>query len=256
MKNRIRIARGTSAELGQSTAKAELGVPFYDTTNKRLYISTDPNKELKDYGPDDSIIAYRATKGILNTDNNTYSGFTQDNNNILKVDDTEIVSKKKLIWSGDVYVEINNNALTGGTIANLPFTFENGKIYEVQGYFETPMSSEWTTTYQWKTTCCSPTYQGSENIGTYTMGVSSLWGNFSMDGTAALMVHEIHTCEIEFFYSTNPDTGLAQHDVSISSSFPYCYVTSNNIQTDVNPKFPYMVVSSKIGITRVFEIIE
>ena len=37
--SKIRIKRGTSQEIANSTAILPLGTPFYDTTNKYLYIS-------------------------------------------------------------------------------------------------------------------------------------------------------------------------------------------------------------------------
>ena len=115
MKNRIRIARGTQEEITTSTAKAEKGVPFYDITNKRLYISDDPNKELKNYTPNDSIVAYNA-ENALNSQNSI-----------------EAQNSEKL-YIQRIYNNEEHYTWTGGTvIANIPYTLVQGNSLKIGG---------------------------------------------------------------------------------------------------------------------------
>lgn len=59
MRNRIRIARGNVSN-ASNDVKAEEGVPFYDTTNKRLYIGKDNTTPINQYTKKESPIAFEA----------------------------------------------------------------------------------------------------------------------------------------------------------------------------------------------------
>ena len=127
MHKRIRIARGDSSTQVFKDTIPENGQPVYDTKNNKLYIG-DGNKALKDLDDiqvsnvtstidgkpitgtngifeSDGITAKSATNAenaenaIKNSDN-SYSGFTQNANNILKANTNEIISKKRLIYNG------------------------------------------------------------------------------------------------------------------------------------------------------------
>ena len=88
MKNRIRIARGN---VSTSTETADVGVPFYDTVNKRLYIGKDNTTQIKNYTSADSPIAFEATNadnvsktinGVNITDIFASDGYTAKYSNV------------------------------------------------------------------------------------------------------------------------------------------------------------------------------
>lgn len=138
MKNRIRIARGTSEELRQSTAKAEKGVPFYDITNKRLYIgkgTKDTDPMLKDYIEDDSIVAYKAenaVNAIVNTDNNTYIGWRNSTNLGLHITNGDVVNNhspivevKTLITNSTINKTISSHSEPATDTIDFDFTTDD-----------------------------------------------------------------------------------------------------------------------------------
>lgn len=153
MKNRVRIARTSNlSNLSGDTLTQQVvdGQPFYDKETNKLYIGqqvqdggSTRNATLGDFqnntvepinatnadnvtstidGHDikgangifenDGITVKQATNAIKNSDD-SYSGFTQDIDNILKANADEIVSKKILLWQAtnnldsDGYTEIS-----------------------------------------------------------------------------------------------------------------------------------------------------
>ena len=110
MRNRIRIARGTKADLQSVTKDIPAGVPIYTTDENKLYIGQEGKKgnELEAINAKHADSATNATNAILNSDG-SYSGFTKDvSNKIIKTTDNLIISCKYLVAHSDSFTnELN-----------------------------------------------------------------------------------------------------------------------------------------------------
>lgn len=167
---------------------------------------------------------------IANSDG-TSSGLSQDANNVLKVDGTEIVSKKKLLWSGDLS---NSSALaTTGISVNISsagLTYKQNTHYEIQGYYSTTSG-----TYKnyWQTSWYYDNGQGSPYA---RKGTAFVFGSYENIGQDAAI------CGVDMS-STSVLVEIYIKAITLSGVDP---ITASN-------KFS---ANSVIGITAIYEITE
>lgn len=128
MHNRIRIARG-NVSTAPNDVKAEKGVPFYDTTNKRLYIGKDNTTPINQYTKNESPIAFEADNVSKTINGNNIAdifepGTTLGSTTVVVKNTTNSDKIKDWGASNTSYVKI-------AIVNSLPLTPESDVIYLV-----------------------------------------------------------------------------------------------------------------------------
>lgn len=133
--------KGESGEIYQTTGTSTTGAMSQKaTTDEIASVVNDITNALEE--------GYLVPKNSITNDDGTYSGFTQDSGGVLKAGD-EIVSKRKLLWSGTRYV--SDSAVS----INLNETYAVGDKLEICMALMYPNASTYTGKKYYKFICQS-----------------------------------------------------------------------------------------------------
>lgn len=142
LKNRIRFARGTTAQKNSSTDTLVPGTPFYDTTTKYLYIGKDSTTQIKDYTDADAVKVYQADNAlnslnsIVKYDNqNDVQGYGQfyldPADNLIKLRNVDVGERPSICRIGGELLESPLSNESGAVVSKNFSNTENGSTFLV-----------------------------------------------------------------------------------------------------------------------------